>query len=165
MLRIDEIRSTIIRNLKLTTGITTIVAEQSSEQPPYPFVTVKFTTLGKKVGRVAQYMKDDGQYTEQDIEMILSVTSFSADTEDEIDQATDNAYKALQFFEVNGIEVLQDNNIAVVETTELTNRDTFISIEYERRAGFDVRIRTRAQLVKEIDTIEAVNINNNNEEE
>lgn len=163
MLSIDEIRSTIIRNLKLTTGITTIVAEQSSEQPPYPFVTVKFTTLGKNIGRITQYMKDDGQYTEQDIEMILSVTSFSADTEDEIDQATDNAYKALQFFELDGIETLQDNNIAVVETTELTNRDTFISIEYERRAGFDVRIRTRAQLVKEIDTIDTVNINNEEE--
>lgn len=160
MLNIDEIRSYIIRNLNKTTGIKTIVAEQSSEQPPYPFNTIKFTTLGKKIGRAMQYMKEDGQYTEQDIEMILSVTSFSAGTENEIDQATNNAYKALQFFEIDGIEVLQDKNIAVVKTTELTNRDTFISIEYERRAGFDVRIRTRAQLVKAIDTIDSVNINN-----
>lgn len=163
MLKIDEIRSVIIRNLKKTTGVTTIVAEQSSEQSPYPFITVKPTTIGKKVGRVTQYMKEDSQYTEMDIEMVLSITSFGADTEDDIDQAIDNAYKALRFFEVDGVEVLQGNNIVVVETTELTNRDTFISIEYERRAGFDVRIRTRVQLVKEIDTIGTVNINNGEE--
>ncbi|WP_150283790.1 hypothetical protein [Rummeliibacillus sp. TYF-LIM-RU47] len=156
MLDLESIRSVIVRNLKATTGIQTIIAEQSNEQPPYPFIAIKFTTLGKQVGRAAQYMHEDVQYTEQDIEMVLSVSSFS----EEMDESINNAYAAFQFFEVDGIQTLQEANIAVVKTTEISNRDTFISIEYERRTGFDVRIRTRAQSIRELDSIDTININN-----
>ncbi|AMX00417.1 LIC_12616 family protein [Rummeliibacillus stabekisii] len=156
MLDIEPIRSTIVRNLKETTGIQTIIAEQSNEQPSYPFIAIKFTTLGKQVGRATQYMKENGQHIEQDIEMVLSVSSFS----EEMDESINNAYAAFQFFEVDGIQTLQEANIAVVKTTEITNRDTFISIEYERRTGFDVRIRTRAHSIREHDSIDTININN-----
>lgn len=154
MLDIESIRSAIVRNLKATTGIQTIIAEQSSNQPDYPFIAVKMTLLGQKVGGSAQYMDGLEQVTEQDIEMVMSVSSYS----DDMDESINNSYKALQFFEVDGVELLQDHNIAVVQTTDITNRDTFISIEYERRTGFDVRIRTRAQVTKEIEVIETVEL-------
>lgn len=34
-----------------------------------------------------------------------------------------------------------DNGIAVIDVTDIQNRDTFLTIDVERRLGFDIRLR------------------------
>lgn len=154
MIEFSSYRNVITKNLKAITGITTIMSESNDPQPPYPFIGLKFTTIGEEVGRETSYIEGTTEFTEQDIEIVLSVTSYS----DKLDVSADTAYKAYTFFKKSGVDALSDNHIVVVKIEQITNRDTFINIDYERRHGFDVRLRVRGQLTNEVTPIEALNI-------
>lgn len=154
MIEFSSYREVFIKQIKAITGIQTIMSDTSGKQPPYPFIGLKFTTIGEEVGRETSYIEGTTEFTEQDIEIVLSVTSYS----DKLDVSADTAYKAYKFFKKSGIDALSDNHIVVVKIEQITNRDTFINIDYERRHGFDVRLRVRGQLTNEVTPIEALNI-------
>lgn len=153
MIEIATIRKPIVNGLQEYTGATTILAEQSAYQPTYPFIGIKFTILGIPVGQVTEYQVGRSTVIEQDIEIVLSVTA----TTDEIESATNLAYKALEWFKGSGWLTLSDSNIHVVRVENITNRDVFLNIEYERRQGFDVRLRVRGQVSYLPGTIEEIN--------
>lgn len=155
MLQVSQIRSAIVKGLKSFTTAPTIVAEQGGNQPSYPFTTLKFTTLGDKIGHATQYMRGTSTVYEQDIEMVMSVSCYS----DKIGAAEELAYNALQYFELEGIDSLTEQNITVVETTALTDRTTFLTVNWEYFIGFDVTLRVRAQVVKEAEFIDNVELN------
>lgn len=142
MIDLNSIRNPIVSGLRTYTGIVTIMAEQSSQQPSYPFYGLKFTTPGVSVGLVTEYQDGENTVVEQDLELILSVTSYSH----KLDESFNNAYKALEWFKGKGWLALSDIKIHVVRIEPMTNRDTFLNIEYERRHGFDVRLRVRGQV-------------------
>lgn len=154
MIEFSSYRSVLIKQIKAITGIETIMSETSGKQPPYPFIGLKFTTIGEEVGRETSYIEGTTEFTEQDIEIVLSVTTYS----DKLEVSADTAYKAYTFFKKSGVDALSDNRIVVVKIEQITNRDTFINIDYERRHGFDVRLRVRGQLTNEVAPIEALNI-------
>lgn len=149
-----SVRNPIIKGLKQGTGITTILAEQSDKQPPYPFIGIKFTTPFIVIGQAASYTDERNEVIEQDGEMVISITSYDKT----IDGSFNNAFKALEWFKTSGKLELQDAGIVVVKTENMTNRDTFITIDYERRNGFDVRLRIRAKSSKSIETLENMNL-------
>lgn len=154
MIDIASIRIPIVNGLQAHTGATTILAEQSSHQPPYPFIGIKFTLTGLPIGQVTEYQDGRSTVIEQDLEIVLSVTA----TTDEIESATNLAYKALEWFQGEGWLSLSDSNIHVVKVENMTNRDVFLNIEYERRQGFDVRLRVRGQSSYLPGTIEEINL-------
>ena len=156
LLQVSPIRSAIVKGLKGFTNVTTIVAEQGGNQPAYPFTTLKFTTLGDKVGYATEFMRGTSAVHEQDIEMVMSVSCYS----DKIGIAETLAYNALQYFELEGIESLTEQNITVVETTALTDRTTFLTVNWEYCIGFDVTLRVRTQVVKEMEYIDKVELTN-----
>lgn len=154
MIDIASIRIPIVNGLQAHTGATTILAEQSSHQPPYPFIGIKFTLIGLPIGQVTEYQVGRSTVIEQDLELVLSVTS----TSDEIESSVNLAYKALEWFKGKGWLSLSDSNIHVVRVENMTNRDVFLNIEYERRQGFDVRLRVRGQASFLPGTIEEINL-------
>ncbi|KMT62656.1 hypothetical protein X559_0939 [Paenilisteria newyorkensis] len=56
-------------------------------------------------------------------------------------------------------------NIIVVDVKMDGQRDDLISIEYERKAGLDIRLRLNDSFIDEVESIDEFSINNENEEE
>ena len=153
MIKINDIRQPIIKGLRSYTEVTTITAETTAKQPDYPFLAMKFTTAGQGLGQVTETV--EGNTTgviEQDIELVVSITCHATD----IAEAHDLAQKARAYFLGKGNIDLSDVNITVVEALAITNRDVFLNIEYERRYGFDVRLRVRGRESFETDVIESI---------
>ncbi|WP_313150950.1 phage neck terminator protein [Lysinibacillus capsici] len=136
-----------------------IQAETTSKQPPYPFIAIKQTSPAIGVGQPVLFTGDGIQTMEQDYEMVLSLTAHS----DAIESATDLANKARNYFLGKGTVELSDAYIAIVDVLPATNRDVFLNIEYERRIGFDVRLRVRDTETYNIDVIEKVTVNHKEE--
>lgn len=154
MIKISEIRNTVRKGLAAQLGVTTIVADQSGTQPKYPFTTVKMIGAGELVGQPSQYMKGTTMVQEQDVEFTMSINCYS----DEIDIANDLAYKALQYFEFEGVAPLQEQNIAIIETHLLEDRSSFLTVDWEYRIGFDVRLRARSRITKDVEYIDKVEL-------
>lgn len=55
---------------------------------------------------------------------------------------------------------MQENDVVVVDVLNYGLRDTLISIEYERMAGLDLRLRVRDPYTQDIDEIESMSIDN-----
>ena len=160
MIKLTEIRQPIIRGLRANTGANVVMADTTEKQPDYPFITIKFTLSGEGIGQATDYFDSDAetQTTEQDMELVMSVTCLG----DDVAVAHDLANKARSYFLGRGHLDLADEHIAVVDVMPITNRDVFLNIEYERRYGFDVRLRVRGRDTYAIEIIEKVNLRRGN---
>lgn len=154
MLKLSDIRTPILKGLKAFTGGTVIMADQTSKQPSYPYYTIKFTTVGDTIGQANEKSVGDEITKQQVFELDVSVTAFS----NKLDESFDKAFEALEWFRGVGDYVLGDENIVVVNTQPISNRDTFINIDYERRHGFDVRIRVMSETKFNVGYIEHVSV-------
>lgn len=155
MIQINPIRSAIVKGLKAFTGATTILSEQNAPQPKYPFISVKMTLLGQKRGHASVVIEGSESVHTQQVEMTLSVSCYGATTL----STEELVYKALQYFEVDGIQPLQDQKIVIVRTSPITDRTTFLTTDYEYKMGFDVTIRAVAVVTRELqETIESTEI-------
>lgn len=159
-MNIQQLKETIIPPLATFCGVPIVEADQVIEKLSYPHATFKVTS---------PYLKDNGQaeetvhdavngyqlrYTES-YKVVISFTAYSLD----IDESLDLAQKIRDWFAFYGTDVLESNNIAVVNQTDIQNRDTFIVDDYERRNGFDVVLRVTRELYKDISWIEQTEIN------
>ncbi|WP_437178077.1 phage neck terminator protein [Heyndrickxia coagulans] len=55
---------------------------------------------------------------------------------------------------------MADNGIALVDITGISSRDNFISIDYERTIGFDVRLLAKDTFTDDsVDTIQSFKVN------
>lgn len=142
---------------KLSTYVDGMViqAETTGKQPPYPFIAIKQTIQAIGVGHPTISNNGNLQTIEQDYEMVLSLTAHGSN----IESATNLANKARNYFLGKGTTDLSDAYIAIVDVLVATNRDVFLNIEYERRVGFDVRLRVRDTETYTIDMIEQITIN------
>lgn len=154
MYRYDDVWMPTQNGLSRYTGIEVIQADGIGEQPPYPFFSIKNISPAIGVGQVAENLEDTIMTIEQDIEMVLSITCNAGNIED----AEDYSNKARGYFLGKGVIELSDANIAVVEVLGANNRDVFLTIDYERRVGFDVRLRIRGRESFEIEVIENIEI-------
>ncbi|MEQ6856073.1 hypothetical protein AAHH17_16455 [Lysinibacillus capsici] len=154
MLKLSEIRTPILKGLKAFTGSTVIMADQSTKPPPYPYYTIKLATIGESVGQVAEKSVGDEITIRQVLELDVSVTAFS----NKLDESFDKAFEALEWFKGAGTYTLDESNIVVVNTQPITNRDTFINVDYERRHGFDVRLRVAAETTFNVGYIEHISV-------
>lgn len=132
MIAYKEMRSTVATGLKDYLGVPVIRGNQISESPEYPFCSYNVTTIaGENNGTWQQH--EDGI----DRKMVRSIWSFtflSADWEESVMLAT----KAREWFEHTGRMWLSERGITVQSTTEITNRDNILTVDYERKNGFDV---------------------------
>jgi len=125
-------RETIATGLKAQIGVPVIRGNQTAPAPPYPFASYNATTIaGANNGTWQQH--EDGI----DRLMVKSTWSFSFLSED-YDESVNLAIKAREWFSHSGRAWLAARGITVQSTTEITNRDNILTVEYERKNGFDV---------------------------
>jgi mRNA deadenylase 3'-5' endonuclease subunit Ccr4 len=121
-----------------------------SKQPPYPFCS--YTIISPFL---PQSSIDQGETFTQDVEIVISYTWVS----DDPFKVMSLAQKTASFLQHSSTrQKLSDAKIAVVRIDGFGNRDTFLSIETERRTGFDLRIRIRTEDSRNLEVIETVNL-------
>ncbi|PIC73340.1 hypothetical protein [Sporosarcina sp. P17b] len=154
MLDLNRIRTPLIKGLKEATGNTVIMADQSGKPPQYPYFTLKILSAGQTVGQCTETVVEDDVVLSQATELVVSVTSYS----DKLDQSFEDIHKAFGWFKGTGMYQLQEQSVAIVKVQPIDSRDNFVSIEFERRFGFDVRLRVTTQTQVHVGFIEHVGV-------
>ncbi|MGE7880148.1 phage neck terminator protein [Peribacillus muralis] len=124
--------------------------EAASKQPKYPFFTYSIISpyLNAKVFR-------EGNVQIEEVEIVISFTFYSLKSFEVMSLAQRSA---TMLKSTATRQILYDKGVTVVRIDDLNKRDNFISIQTERRAGFDLRIRIRHSETKSFDHIETITI-------
>ena len=132
MIPIDLMRETVISGLSEYLGIQIIAGNQAAPAPPYPYGAYNVTTIASANNGTWQRHSDG-----KDRLMMRSVWSFSF-LSTGWSESVSCAIKAREWFEHVGRAWLSDHDITVQSTTDVTNRDNILAVDYERKNGFDV---------------------------
>lgn len=120
----------------------------------YPFICYVF----QSIRRVANIPKEEiltdkiRRYWEEQHEFTISFTACSNDIFD----CVELIQKMNAWLTNSGYEYLRSKEIICVSTTPAINRDSFLVNDYERRNGFDVRLRMAREVNTEVNYIEKV---------
>ena len=151
----DEMRKVVPQGLREYLGIEIIRGNQTATAPDYPYGTYNVTTIaGANNGTWQQH--EDGV----DRLMVRSIWSWSFLSAD-YDESVALAIKAREWFEHSGRAWLSEHGITVQSTTDINNRDNILTVEYERKNGFDVVFYVYDEaknLTDTIGTIEGVEV-------
>lgn len=131
MLDLKSIRATLFSGLSEYLGITMIRSDQTGPAPAYPYGTGKATTPAATNNGTWQ-QHDDGI----DRLMVRSIWSFSFLSAD-YDESVMLATKAREWLTHTGRVFLSERGIVVQSVTDITNRDSILTVEYESKHGFD----------------------------
>lgn len=140
MIDVENIRKSIILNLKEYLKIPIIRSSQTGDTPPYPYLSY---TITSPMGRTKGTYGEEGDVYSNTVTQTWSITVQS----DKMEEALNLTLKAFDFFDVAGSLVLNDNEVIGKPITDISNRDNLITIEYEYRNGFDVAV----YLMNEVD--------------
>ena len=123
------ITSSLIKAVHTLTGYLCGEANGTADQPDYPFATFTITTPKITI-------QQDGDNAP--FELTVSLT-----WHDESSLSVLNlAKKCESFFKSTaGRALFAEKGVVIVDVHGFDRRDNFISIEYERMAGFDIRLR------------------------
>ncbi len=160
MINFADIRTALFTGINTDTGVLTIEANQATHKPPYPYTTILFggPIAGGQAHKGNIYIIDNEEddtidYTIAKNEVLtLSVTAIAGDSL----TAQTNALKAADWFSWTGQETLKDAGASVLTVMPLTNRDSIIVDQWERRVGFDVRLQVLDVTVKTMERIDQI---------
>lgn len=137
----------LISIVKQATGCQLIESSTTGSQPEKPFFSYEV---------ISPYIPVTIDVIDNEVfELVVSIKCH-----------TDSSIRGLNLAEklrkyINGFSVkinLQNSQIALVSTTRSQKRDNFISIEYERLAGFDARFRVQDSYVDNAVIIENIEL-------
>jgi len=161
MSTVDSYQEDIINIIADNISHPIVLRDQTNPKMDYPFIAYKFITkLGNEPGQpildssiVTEEGEDWFKYThKKHYNMILSLTSYS-NSEIESNNVIEELYDFMTF---TGLTLFKNKNIIIKNIGDITERDTLIIDDYERRFGFDVEFRITKELIKLIETIEDV---------
>lgn len=132
MIDYNTLKQTVPKGLKEHLGIPIIRGNQTAKAPAHPYGTYNVTTIATKNGGTYQQHADG-----IDRKLVRSIWSFSF-ISDDWDESVGHAIKAREWFEHTGRLWLSDRGITVQSVTDITNRDNILTVDYERKNGFDV---------------------------
>ncbi|MCM3598708.1 hypothetical protein M4D55_23395 [Metabacillus idriensis] len=148
MINYEHIIVTINGLIREETNRPVVVQGSTDDQPNYPFASYTITSPNIVVSRARR-----ADSMTEDVETVISLTWHSESNVEamSLSQRTEALFKRSDV-----IQRLSDLGIAIVRTLGNGTRDTFISIETERRYGFDLRVRTRhidSNIIEDIETV------------
>lgn len=149
---IKSIRSQIA----IDTVLTIIRADQKGPIPALPYATYKVIGDRKGFGRyTTDYLDAENTLMETHDQTRNATISFNV-----YGTSQDNAFEVAQqlrkWFDWRGSLFLEEINVALVSTEEVSNRTIFLTDSYDERWGFDVIIRYQDSDELEIDYFDKV---------
>lgn len=159
LMKHEIVRNALVKGLHDYMNMLVIQSSTIGDMPKYPFITYTVTSPYLRLGQDEEYTeKENSTYQNRHVLHYERVFSFTVVAKDE-DVALNKCMQAMRYFRNDGVLELKDKNIVIVEINNATARDNFITIDYERRYGFDVRIRLADEEIRETeDIIEKVNL-------
>ena len=159
-MRLEEIRNKIVKGLHEHTGVTIVPTDTADRKPDYPYISYKITSShdANTFSLVDKLIKAADPKFAHDIQVnrleqpIITISINAYGENDGI--AYDLAVKARDWFTFHGELYFIDLNVVVVNATNISDRTQQIVDDYERRHGFDVRIRSARAIAKRVETIE-----------
>lgn len=109
-----------------------VMANQTAPIPAYPYISYTITTAVSSNQKGYSIAADGTRYKE-----LVQTWSFTAQSDDDV-EAAQVAMLAYDWFALAGHTNMKENGIVAQRVGSITNRDNFITIEYEYRQGFDV---------------------------
>lgn len=141
------ITSSLIKAVLTLTSYPCIEANSTGEQPPYPFST--FTITSPKI--TIQHDDNNAPF-----ELTVSLTWHDTSSLSVLNLAK----KCESFFKSSeGRTIFAEKNVVIVDVMDFDRRDNFISIEYERSAGFDISMRVQDPHIDDVANIDNIQIN------
>lgn len=132
MIPYDMMQKVIVQGLGKHLGVPVIMGNQTAPAPNYPYAAYNVTTIASK---------NDGTWQQHadgiDRKLVRSIWSFST-LSDDWEESVNLAIKARSWFDHTGRTLLSEHGITVQSVTDITNRDNILTVEYERKNGFDV---------------------------
>lgn len=132
MIDIKNIETVIVNGLSDFIKCFVIASNQTAPTPDYPYISYTITTVYESNAKGFCVVADSKRFKE--LKQIWSFTSQS----DKDSESVSNALKIKDYFDLAGKTYLNDNDIVVLRTGNISNRDNIITIEYEYRNGIDV---------------------------
>ncbi|MBC1888031.1 hypothetical protein HCA63_06665 [Listeria booriae] len=135
----------------LTGGKALIEANSNGEQPDYPFCT--YSIISPYIPITFDVVQSEA------FEAVFSLTWHDVSGLNVLNLAnrTNKWFRSFR-----GRDFLFQKNIIVVDVRMDGQRDDLISIEYERKAGLDIRLRLNDSFIDEVESIDTFEINNEN---
>ena len=138
-------------------SVPVILANQTAPRPSYPFMTYTFisplrggaTHLGAYDPRANCTWVRDAH-----AEITVSLTAYSQDS----DWSHEIALEAAAYLTWHGYLALKTAGVIVKRLEGMTNRDTLIVDDYERRIGFDAVLSVPSVIVSGIEGVETVDV-------
>lgn len=131
MIDYDKYRPAVAKGMSNYIGVPVIRSDQNAPVKAKDYLTYTITTLAGK---------NDGTWQKHadgiDRLMVKSIWSFNS-ISDRWETSVNNAMKAREWIMNVGRTALSDAGISVQSATDITNRDNILSVEYERKNGFD----------------------------
>lgn len=154
---INEVRDIIIPEIETFCGMPVIMADDMGDKPDGPHITYKITmSKGRGIGQGDEiFIPGVDKLQIQETKETRSTISFTAYALDD-DVSRDMAQKIYDWFDFYGYEVLNELGVTISEITDISNRDTFIVENYERRNGFDVIIKMQDTKIRNVDYFDNV---------
>ncbi|MGG3450186.1 phage neck terminator protein [Domibacillus aminovorans] len=150
----------MIEVLSVHAGVLIVKADQQgAKQPPLPYGQYKVTSphiKGRGRGNVTQYTEGESVYERLTTQPLMSI-SFSFFHVDE-DLSRELAVLAHGWFQFAGALYFIDEGTAVHRLGNVENRTTHIVNHYEYKHGFDVQVRSKHHIDREMEWIEKANI-------
>lgn len=133
MFDFDKARATIATGLSAYLNCPVIRSNQNAIPPPYPYVSYSITTLmSENKGTYGVY--SDGIDRKPFIQT-WSITVLSNDNS----ECMTLVCKARDWLDHVGTVYLNDNKVICQSVGSISNRDNFLTTDYEYRNGFDVK--------------------------
>lgn len=146
-----ELIDALEESVKKGIGLTLIEDATAGERPDYPFCSYSI---------ISPFLQVTVDVT--DHEVFETVLSFKIYTESSL-QGLNLCTKLKKHFEsFDNRKSFEDKNIVLVGISNVGKRDNFISIDYERISGFDIRLRVQDDYIDRKTQIENVEITEGN---
>ena len=151
MVNTDNIRSTVVKNLKEYLNIPIVRANQTAKMPAFPFGRYTITTPATaNNGTYGEY--EDG-VARKPVKQIWSFTFES----DKFEEALNFANKARSWFDYAGTTILNDNDVIVESVGAVGDRGSLLTVGYEYMYGFDITFWVYDEIeIPEVETIENI---------
>ena len=133
MIDIESIRAAVVKGLRDYIGVEVIRSNTSKPLPRLPFCSYTITgLLDNAKGTWGRYDDvTDKIPTVQTWSITLNAKDFG--------ECSNLAISAHDYFSKAAIGYLKEHGIVVLSVGAISSRDTFLSVDYECRMGFDVR--------------------------
>lgn len=154
MIDIESIRVAIVKGLREGLAISVIRSNTANKLPKLPFLSYTITSLLDNAK--STWSRYDDLTDRIPATQVWSITLNAAD----FGECSKLAISAYDYFSKTATEYFKKYGIVILSVSEIVPRDNFLSVDYEYRLGFDVKLGLMNEIsFKNETTTENIEIN------